>query len=152
MQDLIERTQLGGGHIPELNILHMFKSLCEAILAFHGLDPPLAHRDIKVGRVCIIDHGLHTRLSYIQLLFISDSATWMAWKYCQFSWIDVRSLSPAFFHVSLTVDWCCTFDLIFPIEIEKAEVNYLSSNTAKWPFLGLEHSLFLSSGVKFTDH
>ena len=150
MQDLIERTQLGGGHIPELNILHMFKSLCEAILAFHSLDPPLAHRDIKVGRVCIIDHGLHTRLSYIQLLFISDSATWMAWKYCQFSWIDARSLSPAFFHVSLTVDWCCTFDLIFPVEIEKLII--FPATQPKWPFLGLECSLFLFSGVKFTDH
>ena len=51
VQDLIERTFSQGGHIPELNILHMFKSLCDAILAFHSLDPPLAHRDIKVGRV-----------------------------------------------------------------------------------------------------
>lgn len=47
VQDLIERTFSQGGHIPELNILHMFKSLCDAILAFHSLDPPLAHRDIK---------------------------------------------------------------------------------------------------------
>ena len=30
----------------------MFKSLCDAILAFHSLDPPLAHRDIKV---CIVN-------------------------------------------------------------------------------------------------
>lgn len=51
VQDLIERTFIQGGYIPELNILHMFKSLCDAILAFHSLDPPLAHRDIKVGRV-----------------------------------------------------------------------------------------------------
>lgn len=51
VQDLIERTLSQGGHIPELNILHMFKSLCDAIVAFHSLDPPLAHRDIKVGRV-----------------------------------------------------------------------------------------------------
>lgn len=48
VQDLIERTAREGGHIPELDILHMFKSLCDAILAFHSLDPPLAHRDIKV--------------------------------------------------------------------------------------------------------
>lgn len=53
VQDLIERTQLEGGHIPELNILHMFKSLCEAILAFHSLDPPLAHRDIKPHNLLI---------------------------------------------------------------------------------------------------
>lgn len=53
VQDLIERTQLGRGHIPELNILHMFKSLCEAILAFHSLDPPLAHRDIKPHNLLI---------------------------------------------------------------------------------------------------
>lgn len=53
VQDLIERTQLEGGHIPELNILHMFKSLCEAILAFHTLDPPLAHRDIKPHNLLI---------------------------------------------------------------------------------------------------
>ncbi|RMX44792.1 hypothetical protein pdam_00016363 [Pocillopora damicornis] len=53
VQDLIERTQLAGGHIPELNILHMFKSLCEAILAFHSLDPPLAHRDIKPHNLLI---------------------------------------------------------------------------------------------------
>ena len=55
VQDLIEHTQSQGGHIPELNILHMFKSLCDAILAFHSLDPPLAHRDIKVRKVCIVD-------------------------------------------------------------------------------------------------
>ena len=48
VQDLIEQTAREGGHIPELDILHMFKSLCDAILAFHSLDPPLAHRDIKV--------------------------------------------------------------------------------------------------------
>ena len=35
-------------HIPELDILHMFKSLCDAILAFHSLEPPMAHRDVKV--------------------------------------------------------------------------------------------------------
>ena len=52
VQDLIERTAREGGHIPELDILHMFKSLCDAILAFHSLDPPLAHRDIKV---CIVN-------------------------------------------------------------------------------------------------
>lgn len=52
VQDLIECTLSQGGYIPELNILHMFKSLCDAILAFHSLEPPLAHRDIKVGRVC----------------------------------------------------------------------------------------------------
>ena len=49
---MIEHTLSQGGHIPELNILHMFKSLCDAIVAFHSLDPPLAHRDIKVGRGC----------------------------------------------------------------------------------------------------
>ena len=48
VQDLIEHTLGEGRHIPELDILHMFKSLCDAILAFHSLDPPLAHRDIKV--------------------------------------------------------------------------------------------------------
>ena len=58
VQDLIERTLSKGGHIPELDILHMFKSLCEAILAFHSLDPPLAHRDIKVGRVCKLHNGI----------------------------------------------------------------------------------------------
>lgn len=52
VQDLIERTLGEGRHIPELDILHMFKSLCDAILAFHSLDPPLAHRDIKVRQNC----------------------------------------------------------------------------------------------------
>lgn len=53
VQDLIERTLSQSGHIPELDILHMFKSLCDAILAFHTLDPPLAHRDIKPHNLLI---------------------------------------------------------------------------------------------------
>lgn len=39
----------GRYYIPELDILHLFKSLCEAVLAFHECDTPLAHRDIKVN-------------------------------------------------------------------------------------------------------
>ena len=39
----------GRYYIPELDVLHLFKSLCEAVLAFHECDPPLAHRDIKVN-------------------------------------------------------------------------------------------------------
>jgi serine/threonine protein kinase len=39
----------GRYYLPELDVLHLFKSLCEAVLAFHECDPPLAHRDIKVN-------------------------------------------------------------------------------------------------------
>ena len=49
VQDLIERMFVRGAHIPEMDIMHMFRSLCEAIEAFHSSNPPLAHRDIKVG-------------------------------------------------------------------------------------------------------
>lgn len=48
MQDLIERMFDTGAHIPEMDIMHMFRALCEAVQAFHLLEPPLAHRDIKV--------------------------------------------------------------------------------------------------------
>ena len=74
VQDLIERTAREGGHIPELDILHMFKSLCDAILAFHSLDPPLAHRDIKV---CI------TNLAYsnFYLFCIKDSKMFVLYCY-----------------------------------------------------------------------
>lgn len=74
VQDLIERTFSGGGHIPELNILHMFKSLCDAILAFHSLDPPLAHRDIKVGTVCSNEQLTCWRgvLQFEQILLINS--------------------------------------------------------------------------------
>ena len=39
----------GRYYLPELDVLHLFKSLCEAVLVFHECDPPLAHRDIKVN-------------------------------------------------------------------------------------------------------
>ena len=42
----------GRYYLPELDVLHLFKSLCEAVLAFHECDPPLAHRDIKVNLSC----------------------------------------------------------------------------------------------------
>lgn len=43
----------------------MFKLFCEVIFVFYSLDLFLVYRDIKVGRVCIIDYGLYIRLSYI---------------------------------------------------------------------------------------
>ena len=47
VQDMIENA-FGRYYLPELDVLHLFKSLCEAVLAFHECEPPLAHRDIKV--------------------------------------------------------------------------------------------------------
>jgi len=34
--------------IPENEVISIFKALCIGVNAFHKLDPPLAHRDIKV--------------------------------------------------------------------------------------------------------
>ncbi|XP_048589116.1 probable serine/threonine-protein kinase DDB_G0291350 isoform X2 [Nematostella vectensis] len=53
VQDLIERTHDRGRHIQELEILHMFRSACEAVMAFHDLQPPLAHRDLKPHNLLI---------------------------------------------------------------------------------------------------
>jgi serine/threonine protein kinase len=47
----------GRYYLPELDVLHLFKSLCEAVLAFHECDPPLAHRDIKVYNDLLLQLG-----------------------------------------------------------------------------------------------
>lgn len=53
VQDLIENA-FGRYYIPELDVLHLFKSLCEAVLAFHECNPSLAHRDIKPHNLLVL--------------------------------------------------------------------------------------------------
>ena len=51
VQELIESGIRTQRPLPEDDILQMFKSLCQAVNSFHNLDPPLAHRDIKVRKL-----------------------------------------------------------------------------------------------------
>lgn len=51
VQDMIENA-FGRYYIPELDILHLFKSLCESVLAFHQCS--LAHRDIKPHNLLVL--------------------------------------------------------------------------------------------------
>ena len=53
VQDMIENA-FGRYYLPELDVLHLFKSLCEAVLTFHECNPPLAHRDIKPHNLLVL--------------------------------------------------------------------------------------------------
>jgi len=57
VQEMIEVAQISKNPIAEKEILQIFKTLCEGVLAFHKLDPPLAHRDIKPHNMLIIERG-----------------------------------------------------------------------------------------------
>lgn len=40
-----------GKPIPEKSLLAMFADMCGAIAQLHGLDPPMAHRDLKIENI-----------------------------------------------------------------------------------------------------
>ena len=48
VQEMVEVASITKNLIPEKEVLKIFKCLCQGVNAFHKLDPPLAHRDIKV--------------------------------------------------------------------------------------------------------
>lgn len=47
LQEMIEVSTITQNPIEEQKILHIFRSICGAVNAFHTHDPPFAHRDIK---------------------------------------------------------------------------------------------------------
>ena len=48
VQEMVEVSTITKHPIEEKQVISIFKALCIGVNAFHKLDPPLAHRDIKV--------------------------------------------------------------------------------------------------------
>jgi len=55
VQEMIEVASITKAAIPEKDILFIFRSLCRALYAFHSLQPPYAHRDIKPHNLLILE-------------------------------------------------------------------------------------------------
>lgn len=51
---MVEVSSITKNPIAETEILKIFKCLCQGVNAFHKLDPPFAHRDIKVWLQVIV--------------------------------------------------------------------------------------------------
>jgi AP2-associated kinase len=46
-----KRLSVGGVGFPEMEALTIFHDVCEAVEFMHQMDPPIAHRDVKVENV-----------------------------------------------------------------------------------------------------
>lgn len=57
VQEMVEVATITKNPIPEKDVISIFKSLCEGVNAFHKLDPPLAHRDIKPHNMMIFENA-----------------------------------------------------------------------------------------------
>jgi serine/threonine kinase 16 len=55
--DLLLREARAGRELSERRCLELFVQVCEAVAALHSLQPPLAHRDIKVHNVLLGPRG-----------------------------------------------------------------------------------------------
>jgi serine/threonine kinase 16 len=55
--DLLLREARTGRELGERRVLELFVQVCEAVSALHALQPPLAHRDIKVHNVLLGPRG-----------------------------------------------------------------------------------------------
>jgi len=55
LHDLINDLRVSGEVLEEKEALRLFIQICEAVLKFHSLDPPLAVRDIKAANVLLTD-------------------------------------------------------------------------------------------------
>ena len=54
LRDYIDQHRTQSDHIPQKELLAIFRGICDGIDVLHAQTPPLAHRDIKVGRRIIV--------------------------------------------------------------------------------------------------
>ena len=57
-QEAVERSIGNGIPVPEGRILAWVACLCDAVAAFHALDPPIAHRDVKPHNLLLTNDQL----------------------------------------------------------------------------------------------